>query len=284
MKRLRKLCILAVVLVMLLSSLTVSASSLLGSSPYENLGTLIVAGKETTTSSIQIVDLNKPYTAVGGGVVKYSDLVSSSYQSTGYVVEGNFELLTSSAKREFLGDLMNVAESARQANSDITNDTLTTWNQCLQTCKGVDAQLIAVLMRNTKPDFISAMKVYAPFQSPVSTVLGVVTIVMLSLLTLSTLLDMFYIGVPLFNTAISGDSKEKPGVISPAAYHAYLEEVNASGGSGSNGKTSFKSAVGIYFKRRSVILILMFVCLLYLVSGQIWDLVADAMTLFGGVK
>lgn len=285
MKKLRKLSILMAVLTMLMSSMVVSASGITSTSSgaYGSLGDLLVAGKETATSGTSIVETTKKYTATGGGYVQYSSLVSTANPSTGYIVEGNFELLTSSAKREFLGDLMDVAEAAKNANVDITSDTLTTWNQCLQSCSGVDAQLIAVLMRDTKPDFISAMKIYAPFQSPIGTALGVLTLIMFSLLTLSTLIDLFYIGVPIFNTAISGDGKEKPGVVSAAAYHAYLEEAGNSGGSGSNGKSSFINAVGIYFKRRVVILILLFISILYLVSGQIWNLLADAMSLFDGV-
>lgn len=253
---------------------------------FSSLGSLVVSGRETTSSAVPIVDVNKTYTTTGGGFVSYASLVSESATSTGFIVENNFSLLTSSSKREFLTDVFAVAEAADEASADITDDTLTAWSQGIQSCKGVDAQLIPVLMSGTKPDFISAMKIYAPFQSPMGTVMGVLALVLFSLLTFSTLIDLFFIGVPLFNMMVLGDGKEKPAIVSPAAYKAYLEELgnngSVGGGTGS-GKVAFKNAVGIYFKHRTVTLVLIFISLLYLVSGKIWDLVGDAMSLLGGL-
>lgn len=291
MKRMRKFfTVLLMLVTMLCSSLTVFASESgvvpatggsSSSSAYSQLGILIVSGKESLVSVTPIVETTKTYTATGGGYVAYSSLVSTSYPQTGYIVEGNFELLTSNAKRDFLGDLFEVAESAQKANSTITSETLTMWNQCVQTCRGVDAQLIAVLMQDTKPDFISAMRIYAPFQSPISTALGVFALLLFSALTISTLIDLFYIGIPVFNSFLMGDGKEKPGIVSAAAYNAYLTEASGAGG-GQGGKSSFKSAAGIYFKHRVIMLVLMFICILYLVSGEIWNFLADVMSLFGG--
>ena len=283
MRKVKRFLPVYLMLVMFLfSSITVFASDAVAStSAYSTLGDLIVLGKESSTSAVSVVDTSKKYTATGGGYVAYSSLVSTDRPQTGYIVTGNFELLTSSAKREFLGDLFNLTEQAKLANSTITNETLILWSQCVQTCEGVDAQLIAVLMQGTKPDFISAMKIYAPFQSPFSTILGVGSLLLFSLLTLSTLIDLFFIGVPPFNMLLMGDGKEKPGIVSNAAYNAYLTEAGGSGG-GQGGKTSFKNAAGVYFKHRVVTLILLFVCILYLVSGQIWNLFADMLSLFAG--
>lgn len=275
--------LLAIVMVMVSSTTAYAMSNTSGSESYNLLGSLIVSGKESPTSVTQVVSTTKTYTASGGGYVAYSSLVSTSYPQTGFVVEGNFELLTSASKRDFLSDLFELTDCAKRANSNITSDTLTTWNQCIQTCRGVDAQLIAVLMQDTKPDFISAMKIYAPFQSPISTALGVFALLLFSGLTVSTLIDLFFIGIPPFNMFLMGDGKEKPGIVSSAAYNAYLTEASGAGG-GQGGKTAFKSAAGVYFKHRVVMLMLMFVCILYLVSGEIWNLLADLMSLFGGAS
>lgn len=282
-KRFFALSLVMFMLIMLSGTTSYAMSSNSGSESYNLLGSLIVSGKESLTSVTQVVSTTKTYTASGGGFVAYSSLVSTSYPQTGYIVEGNFELLTSSAKREFLGDLFELTDLAKRANSTITEDTLTTWNQCVQTCRGVDAQLIAVLMQDTKPDFISAMKIYAPFQSPISTALGVFALLLFSGLTISTLIDLFFIGIPPFNMFLMGDGKEKPGIVSPAAYNAYLTEASGAGG-GQDGKSTFRSAAGIYFKHRVVMLVLMFICILYLVSGEIWNFLADLMSLFGGAS
>lgn len=287
MKFLRRKRFLGFVLAVLVltSSASVFASSTEEvSEAYTDLGNLLVLGKETTSSGVSLIDPSKSYTTTGGGYTSYSSLVNTSNPNTGYVVEGNFELLTASAKREFLTDIIYVAESATSANADITSDTMTVWTQSMQTCNGVDSQLIPVLMGGTKPDFVSAMRIYGPFQSPIGTILGVLTLIFFALLTFSTLIDLFYIGNPIFNSVIQGDNKEKPGIVSAAAYKAYLDEIGQSGNTSANGKSSFKSAAGIYFKHRVVTLVLLFICILYLVSGQIWDLVGDAMSLFEGMK
>lgn len=264
--------------------MSVSTGSVSSTSAYTTLGNLIVAGKDSASSGVNVIETTKKYTANGGGYVMYSSLVSASSPTTGFIVEGNFELLTSSAKREFLSDLFDLTQKIKSANSNVTNETLTTWNQCVQTCNGVDAQLIAVLMQGTKPDFISAMQIYAPFQSPISTVLGVFSLILFSALTISTLIDLFFIGIPPVNMFLMGDGKDKPGIVSAAAYNAYLTESGgAGGGGGQGGKSSFKSAAGIYFKHRVIMLILMFVCILYLVSGEVWNLLADAISLFEGL-
>lgn len=280
----------AILLVLLMTSqfsmLVFASGDSSNETAYTTLGSLIVAGKETASSAVNVVDTTKRYTANGGGYVMYSSLVSVDSPETGFIVEGNFELLTSSAKREFLGDVFNLTERIKNANSNVTSETLTTWNQCVQSCSGVDAQLIAVLMQGTKPDFVSAMKIYAPFQSPISTVLGVFSLILFAGLTVSTLIDLFFIGIPPFNSYLMGDGKEKPGIVSAAAYNAYLAEAGSAGGTGgagANGKSSFRSAAGVYFKHRVVMLILMFVCILYLVSGEIWNLLADAISLFEGI-
>lgn len=280
MKRIRRFATIISFAILICLSVPVYAGS---SDAYTKLGTLIVAGKETETSGVSIIDTTKTYTATGGGVVRYSDLVSTSCASTGYIVEGNFELLTSSSKEALLTDLLTVVDSAKSANTDITSDTLSTWNQCLQSCNGVDVHFLAALMSGTKPDFVSAFKMYQPFQSPVGTILGVITLLMFSAITISTVIDLCYLGVPMFNTFVSGDSKEKPGCVSVEAYRAYLEQAGSAGGQGANGKSGFKNAVGIYFKHRVVMLALLFVSILYLVSGQIWSLFADIASLFGGL-
>lgn len=70
------------------------------------------------------------------------------------------------------------------------------------------------------------------------------------------------------------------GVISKEAKAACKAADGGAGGQGGDG--SYKAAVGIYFKYRWKGLVLLGICLLYLVQGQIYSFVGWIIDLFSG--
>lgn len=221
----------------------------------------------------------KTYPKEGGGSYKYSELVEKGY------VNGNFTELTSKGKENLLTDMNTYAESAVKENSNITNQTKTTWLTNLQQCNGVGTQLMNTILQNTKPDYATANRIYEPFSGIVGTCLALGAILIMAFLGITMVLDLSYIGIPAFRMMVGGDDKGgkdgKPKFISWEAVSAVTQAEGGNGGSGQDGSGN-KVAVGIYFKKRVIMLIVLGVCLLYLISGQIYTLVSWILDLVSG--
>lgn len=139
----------------------------------------------------------------------------------------------------------------------------------------VDTSLIAdQVVDEITPDMFSAYSIFFPFQGVFGTFLGVVCIVIALGLVISTLLDISYISFPVVRERFNGDSDtaKRPLLISNEAFSTVLFIESNSGG-------TYKSPLLIYFKRRMVSYIVFALCLLYLLSGQIVNLVIN----FGNV-
>lgn len=234
--------------------------------------------------------IDKVYLLEGGGTATYADCVD---RKTGQPT-ATFAKLKESAKEECLKDMLGYANKAVDSGSvsissngnisakGITEDVKTTWLQDIQNCDGVGTQLMNTLLQNTKPDYATANRIYEPFSGVVGTVLALGAILIMAFLGITMVLDLAYIGIPAFRLAFGGDGngKDKPKCISHEAISAINLAENGDGGNGQNG--SGKIAVGIYFKKRVVMLIVLGVCLLYLIQGQIFTLVSWILNLLSG--
>lgn len=233
-----------------------------------------------------VVPKDKTYTKEGGGTVKYSDLVGDGVNINVAV----FNELKSTEKEKFLTDMHSCAMAKVKADSDstsadkVTSDTVTNWLQQIQQCDGVGSQLMNTLLQNTKPDYATANRIYEPFSGVVGTVLGLGAILIMAFLGITMVLDLSYIGIPAFRLMLNGDGdngKGKPKVISYEAVSAVETAEGGGGAGGQNGSTG-KVAVGLYFKKRVIMLIILGVCLLYLIQGQIFTLVSWILDLVSG--
>lgn len=232
--------------------------------------------------------LDKVYLLEGGGTATYEDCVDSK---TGQPT-ATFAKLKESAKEDCLKDMLSYANEAVEKGSatgsngkvakGITEDVKTTWLQDIQNCDGVGTQLMNTLLQNTKPDYATANRIYEPFSGVVGTVLALGAILIMAFLGITMVLDLAYIGIPAFRLAFGGEGngKDKPKCISHEAISAINLAENGDGGNGQSG--SGKVAVGIYFKKRVVMLIVLGVCLLYLIQGQIFTLVSWILNLLSG--
>lgn len=227
---------------------------------------------------------NKKYEKTGGGTIAYENLVDDKG-----LVTPAFSNLTENAKKELLVDMNTYADKALAEKDDkLSSETKTTWLQELQGCDGVGTQLMNVILQNTKPDYVTANKIYEPFSGVVGTCLALGAILIMAALGLTMVLDLSYIGIPAFRLMVSGDTStgagrggDKPKIISHEAISAVQVAEGGSGTSGQSG-SSEKLAIGIYFKKRVIMLIVLGICLLYLVQGQIFALVSMILDLVSG--
>lgn len=227
----------------------------------------VEGGKISTSSDI----LSNTYKLDGGGSLAYGDIVID-----GGIVGSNFNLLTSSAKQDLLLDMIACADYAVENNDIVDESTKTTWLQDLQSCDGVGTQLMTTLLENVKPDFVGANRIFEPMNGIVGTALGLGAIVIMACLSLVVVLELCYIGIAPLRALMQGDSSEKPKYISYIAHDA-ITKAETSGDS----KTS-KEALGIYFKSRVKMMLVLGICLLYLVSGKIFALIGMFLDLLEG--
>lgn len=242
------------------------------------------------TSNVDPKAQGKSYTKTGGGTIKYTDLVNNDGTLT-----SNFSYLTSASKDELLTDMLTYANKAVDGDSDdkwknesdrITDQTYQTWLKGIQNTQGVGTELMTTLLKNTKPDYATANRIYEPFSGVVGTCLALGSILIMAFLGITMVLDLSYIGIPAFRMMVEGGDKGggkdgKPKFISYEAVNAVQIAEGGQGGGGQNGSEG-KVAVGIYFKKRVVMLIILGVCLLYLIQGQIFTLVAWILNLLRG--
>ena len=239
----------------------------------------------------------KTYKTSGGGYYLYTELFSTNANSStncNLIDSGKFEELTGSAKQKFLKDVLYIANCYEadctngKSVDGVTTETVNAMVQNIQDTTGMGSALMASILQNTKPDFVTANKIYEPFSGVIGTVLGLISILLMALLGVTMALDIAYIVVPAFQMLLDGDADSQNGttkgmarIVSVAARKAVKAAEEQGGGGGQSGSGN-KMALGVYFKYRWKELLVLGVCLLYLVQGQIYSFVAWVLDLMSG--
>lgn len=140
---------------------------------------------------------------------------------------------------------------------------------------GTTAAAIKYLSTDTSADFVTAGAWLKPFTGVIGTILGILCLLIFLFLTMSVVVDIAYLVLPGFQMLCErGEDHRKPFVISREAYTA-LRDCERS--------VEYRSVMSIYFKRRVGTVIMIAVALLYLISGQIYDLMSWFMDSFGSI-
>lgn len=271
-------------------------------SPAEVLATWVSAGNGVTNNAGEVKSSDskysdKTYKVSGGGTLKYSQMfytdTSIGDVTLCYLNTAAFDKLNSDGKRKFLEDFFSSANAcvyfsdANYSTSDkaVSDETVTDVYNNLQSVDGMGTLLMASLLQNTKPNFVAANNIYAPFSGVVGTILGFLSIIIMALLGVTMALDILYITIPAFQLII-GDAKsgqgQQNGAAKIGAKIVSTEAVKAVEASQAGQNGEYKSAIGTYFGYRWKSLVLLGICLLYLVSGQIYTLVAKIIDLLSG--
>lgn len=306
------LLLLTMVMTLMCSTLTVHAT--LGNvtgDPYTHLVEVLVSGQYTyggstsgtTQVGAKVYDYSgNRYGLSSGGYLLYVELWNQAILTGGTASQGvnlfidDFENLKSGERQKFLKDIFTLAnavasDTVHGLNTGVgapTDDTVTDLMNVMQQQSGLAATMLATLLQNTKPDYVAANRLYEPFSGVVGTILGLIAVVLMAALGVTMALDLAYITIPAFQMALGGTnegghgdkSKGIGGIISQEAKKAVQAADGGSGGQAGSGE--YKAAVGIYFKYRWKGLVLLGICLLYLVQGQIYSFVAWFIDLFSG--
>jgi hypothetical protein len=229
-----------------------------------------------------------------GNIVKARDCFveySSSGNVKGYIPGNKFESLTTTSQQ----DLLDRVQAYGVAYAQTTNEKFDTstavadwWDRVVST-NGVGANYVSSLTQGLKADLTAGYSVFKPLQSIINTILGAGAIIIIAFLLVSILIDLFYITLPPVRMAMEGSGKNGNGSrgasYSPGHNH---------GGGGANGGPKYVSAAAreavnaeesgenglmLYLKKSIVKIIVLALCLVLLISGQIFTFVGWVLNL-----
>ena len=178
---------------------------------------------------------------------------------------------------ELKQDIMEIALSNIQ-NSDISATNRNKLYNFISKEDETTSSLVRQLSDDVNADFASAYSTFKPFSGWVGWILGLFTLVIFMLLAVTIVIDIAYITVPGFQILLSSSTKEqKPKFVSREADYAVKEADTKTTGN------SYTSPLSVYFQAKSKQLVVLAICILYLVSGQIYTLVAWFIDSFSGL-
>lgn len=240
-----------------------------------------VSAKKSLTNGVAKSIENKEYEREGGGSYKGSDIMKSkSASKVATINEGRFTQLTSKAQEQFVSDVAAASEK-QVGKGGVTDQTVQNWWKELQEINGVGTKFLNTILENTKPDFVTANAIYKPFSGVVGTAMGLIAVCLMSFLGIVLVADISYISLPPVRLFVSDDENGNRVAKSKIFSHDAIYAVQVAEAD-NQGNGSPKQALGIYLKRRVMYLILLGICLMYLVQGQLYTFVGWILDLLNG--
>lgn len=139
------------------------------------------------------------------------------------------------------------------------------------------SNLVRQLSTDVSADFAGGYSLFKPFAGPIGVVFGLIAILVFMGLTLSMLIDISFIVIPAFQ--LLDDGKQPPHVlflkVSTEAWNAVHDAEKDNNG-------ARKQAIYLYLQTRIKQLAVIGLCILYLVSGKIYTLLAMFIDSFMG--
>ena len=169
-------------------------------------------------------------------------------------------------------------------DGDMSQDDKQAVYTAFQAEEGASGAIIAVVMSNSKPDFLKAMAIFEPFNNPLGTVMALGCIILIAFLGLTMVCDIAYMSIPFLrvSNANAAGGSAKPNWVSSEAYSAVLEAEGSGVGGAQTGGGS-KQVIWVYGKKRVIMLILLGLAILYLIQGKVFEVVAFVVNLASGM-
>lgn len=178
------------------------------------------------------------------------------------------------ALKAFVKELQNSSVSEQSQQKIIDDMSLADSN--------VSRMLIPLVMDSTSADIYTAMRWLGPILPIVRVIFGVGAICISLFLIGSTIVDLCFIGLPIAREGLQNRGENKGGgrvpFVSSDAVSVIKETESSLDSSG-----GYKNAYLVYFKRRVLTYIILSICLLYLVVGELGGLIAWILSLGDGV-
>lgn len=188
-----------------------------------------------------------------------------------------FEYATEDTKKQAMDAFVRALQnsSVTPQGQQAVIDTLSNSN------RDVSRMLIPLVMDSTSADIYTAMKWVNPILPVIRVIFGIGTIIISITLIASTIVDLCFIGLPVMRESMQSKADGKGGKVPfvSADAVAVVKEVESS----LDSSGGYKNAYVIYFKRRVLTYIILSICILYLVVGELGGLIAWLLSLGDGV-
>lgn len=134
------------------------------------------------------------------------------------------------------------------------------------------ASAVKYLQTDTSADFAEAKAWFAPFSGPISTVLGLLCILIFVFMGASMIFDIAYLVLPGFQLILEhGEEHKRPFGVSNAAWKTNRQISDAN---------NSDNVMSVYLKKRIPEMFLISICLGYLVSGKIYSVMVYFINAF----
>lgn len=195
------------------------------------------------------------------------------YSSDGVVSFSNslYSELDSLQKREF----MEVALGATRATSLGSQQKNKLYNFIAEQDSTTSAA-IKYLKSDASADFVSAKSWFHPLSKYISPILGLICLLVFMFMAMSMLFDCAYLVLPMFQGLLErGEPNKRPFGVSREAYIT-MQDINKD-------KYEGRNILSVYFSKRMPVLIICAICLGYLVTGKIYDIMSFIVDAFSGI-
>lgn len=220
------------------------------------------------------LDSNKGVSAVIDSVNSYSKeydfklLYIGDYENVTIDME-RYNRLDNKDKRKVMEGALNSIQ-----NSNLTGRDKSRFYNFMQEQDSGTARAVSALSNDVTTDVVSASNIMRPFTSPLSIFLGVMSIAIFFMLSMSMAIDIFFLAIPIFQGFILKNGDTKPKVISQGAWDAIKT-------SESNVGTDKSSSVwGFYLRSQTITIIFVGITLAYLIGGRVFDLASFIVNVF----
>lgn len=133
---------------------------------------------------------------------------------------------------------------------------------------------LKILNSDASEELSTGYSWFLPFTSTISTIFGFIALLITVFLTSSIVLDTLYLSIPMYRAFMDNSDDSRPKLVSAEAFEV-AQEVDSSLSSG-----SYRSYMASYIKRRSGIFIVTCIVIMYLISGQIYEVLVWLGQLF----
>lgn len=169
-----------------------------------------------------------------------------------------------------------------EALTDVGSDPDTV-HQIMKDMQDIDDSVSTIMLPlifdSTKGDMYAAYKITSPFLNVLSVVLGVGAVCLILLLLFSTVMDLAYIGLPVWRETQSDKNGKHPFGVSYEALRTVNEIEKGIGG----GDGEYRNAYLLYFKRRALTYIILAICIMYLICGGLSGIIGFVLQLVSGI-
>ena len=202
--------------------------------------------------------------------------VSGTYNSTDKLYTIKIDKSSYSKKnQEAKQDIMHIALSTIN-NSGVSRINRVKIYNFIADLDTSTSSLVRQLDDDVDADFADAYMTFKPFTGVIGWVLGCLCLSIFIFLALTISIDIAYIVLPIVQIWLFNEEKQKAKFVSIEAQKAVEMAAKSEG-------SNYSNPMSFYFKHKTKQFIAIAICILYLVSGKIYTLIATIMDSFMGV-